>query len=74
MFGDVSPLIKNMKALKTLVVSGNQLSGLLPDVAVGYANLDYCQIDNQWCTPPRCNSFSCPLPAGAAEHCGAKCT
>ena len=72
--GTVSPLISGMKALRTFVISGNKLGGKLPDVALGYAKLDYCQINNEWCTPPRCNSFTCPLPAGAAENCGATCS
>ena len=71
------PIPSSLAALSNvgaLVINCNRLSGALPAFAFDQAKICYanwvngfgskCAVDNTW---------ACPLPEGAAEHCHATC-
>jgi len=62
-----------LTVLKHMALSLNEFRGKLP--ALDYASItDFCDVGR--CDSsmyPYCNVWDCPLPAGAAAHCQAKC-
>jgi hypothetical protein len=62
--GPMPASIANLTKLKAFDLKNNVLTGILAGLHYGKMSFD-CNL--------RGNVFDCPLPAGAAESCGAKC-
>ena len=63
--GTIPASIKDLTALKVLVLEWNWLTGVVPALDVDQYDESYCDL--------AFNMFQCPLPPGVAEKCNAAC-
>ena len=74
------PVGMQSKPWELISLGCNALTGAIP--AMDFQSMKECDLgdDPTWCAKsfgqqsPPSNRFSCPLPAGAAQTCNAKCT
>ena len=77
--GSLPPSLSQLTRLRYFVSYCNPLTGALP--ALPFAGISICEASWDGSLGRNCsdvgdyrhNAFACPLPAGAAEHCHAKC-
>ena len=65
LMGTIPPVFTQLTDLSGLDLTDNQLTGTVPDL-FAHISADFCDISG--------NHFKCPLPAVAADKCGASCT
>ena len=63
--GTIPASIKELTALKVLVLEWNKLAGTVPPLDVEQYDESYCDLAY--------NQFQCPLPEGVADKCNAAC-
>jgi hypothetical protein len=61
----VASLTKLTARYGTLYLGGGSFTGKVPAGPLNWSRVDVCQLGG--------NHFSCPLPPGVREHCGAAC-
>ena len=63
--GTIGP-VAGLTKLPTLYLDGCDFSGVVPSGPIDWSKItQQCHLSG--------NHFSCPLPAGAKDHCGATC-
>jgi Leucine-rich repeat (LRR) protein len=62
--GAIPSALTNLKLLSTLNLAHNKLGGLVPPLPFAQYTGE-CSLSDLTCHEPRCNNFTCPLPANS---------